>query len=263
MTRILTYIFSGCLLVSVAAPAQIKPAKSATPTDTVGKKALAAPAEPAKPAFKDSTYYLQGGIRIGLDLSRFVIKFFQPYRTDIVINGDARIKKNLYAAMEIGYNNTSHSDTAYDYKGNGFFATIGVDYNFLKKLDPQEHHMFYGGIRYGFGHMTYEAPRYVINDPYWGKVNSSYPKTNAMVHWVELIVGLRTEVLKNLYLGWNIRQRLRVSNSAPSDFPPIVMPGYGSGSKKSQFDMQYSISYLLPLWRLKQHVQIELPKSKK
>jgi hypothetical protein len=212
---------------------------------------------------KDSIYTTSGGLRIGLDISRFVVMAFQPYRTDITVQADAQINKRLYGAIEVGYNKTSHSDTSYTYKGNGEYVTIGVDYDFLKKREPQEKNMVYGGIRYGFAHNTYEAPAYAIHSDYWGSnITGSYPKTSITAHWIELVFGLRVEVLKNFFLGWGVREKIMVSNSASSEFPPIVIPGFGSGSKRSQFDMTYTVSYYIPLYKVKIHVPREQPKKK-
>lgn len=240
--------------------AQVQPSQTAKDS-SVSKRADATPVVPSLP---DSIYTVPGGLRIGLDISRFALLFFQPYRTDVTAVADIRLSKNLYAAIETGYNRTSHSDSNYTYKGNGVFATIGVDYNFLKKVGPQDKHMVYGGIRYGFSHNSYEVPSYNIHNDYWDNdTQGSYPKTNITAHWVELVFGMRVEALKNLFLGWSVRERIMVSNSASAEFPPLVIAGYGSGSKKSIFDVQYTVSYNIPLYRIKVRVPREQPKKKK
>lgn len=248
MTRILPYILilSSCFL-TIAVQAQKKSATGKK--DSVFVKPVV-----KKPVHvnNDTTYAVPGGLRIGLDLSRFVVTAFQPYRKEIGIVADARITSNMYLAGELGYNNTSHSDSNYTYKGNGVYTTIGIDYNFLKKQEPRERHIVYGGIRYGFAHLSYEAPSYTIYNGYWGeKTTGSFPQTSINTHWVELILGMKVEVLTNLFLGWNIREKLLITNVKNSDFPPIVIPGYGNASKKASFDVQYTISYCLPLWKVK------------
>lgn len=206
-----------------------------------------------KPIFtaKDSLQDVPAGLRLGIDISRFVVKYFQPYRTDIVITADARIKPDLYLAIETGFNSTSHSDTNYTYKGRGEFITLGVDKNFLKRNNPFEKHMFYGGVRYGFAHMSYEIPEYRNYSSYWGAgETSSFPKTTANVHWVELLLGFKAEILENFFLGWSIHDRIMINDVAGRAFPPLVIPGYGTGNKKNQFDMQYTISYVIPLYKI-------------
>jgi hypothetical protein len=229
--------------------------------DTTQHKPLGkTPAGPA-PA-PDSIYLSDGGLRIGLDISRFIIKFFQPYRTDITVQADARINPKLYGVVELGYNRTSHSDTNYTYKGNGEYATIGVDYDFLKKKETTEKNMVYGGIRYGFAHNSYEVPTYNIHSAYWGtNIQGSYPSTSITAHWIELVLGMKIEVLNNFFLGWGIREKIMIHNSSSDAFPPLVIPGWGSGTKKSQFDVNYSVSYLIPLYKVKVHVKREQKKK--
>jgi len=252
--RILLFTLGFSILVAAAA-AQVKPA--APKTDSVAPKKDSAvrkhPGKALAPVLPDSFYYVPQGLRLGVDLSRIAVKAFQPYRTDVSVSADYRLKKNLYAAAEAGWHTTSHSDTNYTYKGNGAFVTIGVDNNFLKKQDTKERFLFYGGVRYGFAHLNYEAPSYTIYDSYWGdRVKGSFPKTSINAHWMELLIGIKAEVLKNFFLGWNIREKIMISGpDKNSQFPPIIIPGFGNGTKGSQIDWQYTVSYAIPLGDLR------------
>lgn len=237
MKRILLSIFSALLLLQApAASAQSEKKKDSLPVVTIPVPA---------------------GVRVGLDLTRFAVKAFQPYRTDVTVVLDARYNDRLYIASDLSYNTTSHSDTNYTYKGSGMAITIGANYNLLKKQIPRENFMIYGGMRYGLALFSYEVPEYTIYNDYWGNTKGSYPKTNEMAHWVELTVGIKVEVLKNFYLGWSLHERILINNKlAKQDFPPLVIPGFGKGYKGSAFDMQYTVSYLFPIWKVKQAVKL-------
>lgn len=272
-TFLYTISVSLALLSAFSLQAQVKPAspagdtirltkpaqdstlrRQATPSRKQDSTAARKQARSTPPVTRlpDSVYYVPGGLRIGVDISRFALLYFQPYRTDVTFQADARINKKFYGAIEMGYNRTSHSDTSYTYKGNGMYATIGVDYDFLKKRDKDEKNMVFAGIRYGFARNTYEVPKYRIISDYWGSdITGSYPKTNMTAHWIELCMGIRVEALKNFFLGWGIREKIMLSSSADDAFPPIVIPGFGSGNKRSQFDMTYTVSYYFPLYKLK------------
>lgn len=236
MNRISRSIFSALLLLQAF---------------TAGAQAV------KKDTVPDIKIDVPAGIRVGVDVTRFVLRYFQPYRTDATINIDARYNDRLYVASEISYNRTSHSDSNYTYKGNGLSMTLGFDYNLLKKQIPKENFMIYGGMRYGLAMFNYEVPEYTVYNDYWGNTKGSFPKTNKMAHWVELTVGMKVEVLKNFYLGWNLRERILINSKvAKQDFPPLVIPGYGKGYKGSAFDMQYTISYLFPMYKVKQAVKL-------
>lgn len=236
MKRILPSIFSALLLV----------------------QALAATAQSAeKDSLPEVKIDVPAGVRVGLDLTRFAVRAFQPYRTDVTVVLDARYNDRLYLASDLSYNTTSHSDTNYTYKGSGMSITIGANYNLLKAQIPKENFMIYGGMRYGLAVFSYEVPEYTIYNDYWGNTKGSYPKTNAMAHWVELTVGIKVEVLKNFFLGWSLHERILINNKlSKQDFPPLVIPGFGKGYKGSAFDMQYTLSYLFPIWKVKQSVKL-------
>lgn len=216
-------------------------------------------------AIKDTTYKpveIQGGLRLGVDITRFALKYFQPYRTDVTIAADAQYSRNLYFAGELSYNNTSHTDSNYSYKGNGASVTLGVDYNLLKKRDPGEKNIIYVGARYGFAAFSYDIPTYTVHDPIWGDYSSSYPKTNATAHWVELLIGIRAEVFRNFYMGWSLRDRILLNKGlANRDFPALVIPGYGKGNKGNQFDVMYNVSYFIPLYKV--HTKVMEIKTRK
>ncbi|WP_147319858.1 DUF6048 family protein [Chitinophaga silvisoli] len=227
-----------------------------SPKAKSAKDSAALKAKPAPAKIVDSTYLSNAGIRIGLDISRFALLYFQPYRTDVTVQADVRLGQKIYGAIETGWNRTSHNtDTTYSYKGSGIYSTIGIDYDFMKKKETTEQNMLYGGIRYGIARNTYEIPFYTIKNDYWdANTKGSYPKTTITSHWIELVFGLRVEAAKNLFLGWGVREKIMLSSGADDSHPPIVIPGYGSGTKRSQFDMTYTVSYMIPLYKVKVHV---------
>lgn len=241
----------------------LKPALNDTsrhPLDSTSARKVPKPGPP--PKLPDSIYLSQGGLRLGLDISRIPVHFFQPYRTDVTVQADLRINAKMYAALEGGYNRTSHSDTMYTYKGNGFYTTLGIDYDLLKKQSVDELNMVFLGVRYGYAHTTYEVPTYNIKSPYWGAdIPGNVPSTSSSAHWIELVFGMRVEVLKNFFLGWGLREKIMIYNSADKAAPPFIIAGFGSGNKRSQFDMTYSLSYQIPLYKIKVHVPRQ-PKKK-
>lgn len=238
MKRILPSIFSTLLvLLAVSAVAQ-EPKKK---KDSVPVITIPVPA----------------GIRVGVDLSRFALKYFQPYRTDVTVNLDARYNDRLYIASDLSFNSVYHLDQNYKYISNGMSGTIGINYNLLKKTVPKENFIIYGGLRYGLAVFTYQIPEYRIYNLYWGNTRGSVPETTKMAHWIEMTVGMKVEVLKNFYLGWSLHERILVNGAlADQDFPPLVIPGFGKGYKKSAFDFQYSISYLFPIYKVKQAIRL-------
>jgi hypothetical protein len=215
--------------------------------------------ESAKP-IKDSLPVLKmcvpAGVTIGLDLSRIPVRIFQPYRTDVMVKVDARYNEKIYFASELTFNTSKHQSQKYDYKGNGLGLALGFNYNFLKKYRPGDQFLIYGGLRYGIGLVQYEYSRFQMENGVWDPVNGSFPKSNSVAHWVGVTLGMRVEVLKNVQLGWALHQRVLMNSKiASQDAPPIIIPGFGKGYKKSAFDFEYTVSYTIPLWKVKQSIR--------
>lgn len=236
MKSTLSSIFSACfLLMALTAGAQDK----------------------KKDSVKGLVVEVPAGLRIGTDLTRVAMHFFQPYRTDATITLDARYRDRIYFASDISWNRTSHSDTSYTYKGGGLAISLGANYNLLKKQVPKENFMLYAGMKYGFALFNYELPAYTVPGSYWGDYHGSVNAATKSAHWVELSLGVKVEVLKNFYVGWSLHDRLLLTKKiSKGDYPPMVIPGYGKGNKGNVFDVQYTISYLLPMWKVKQKMTL-------
>ena len=70
-------------------------------------------------------------------------------------------------------------------------------------------------------------------------------------HWAELIVGVKTEVLNNLYISVNVQLKRKLSEDRPENFNNLYIPGFNSTNDFSEFGAGYgySVSYLIPLFQ--------------
>ena len=72
-------------------------------------------------------------------------------------------------------------------------------------------------------------------------------------HWAELIIGIKTEILNNLYLSINLQLKRKISESHPDNFDNLYIPGFNRTYDYSEFGVGYgySISYLIPILKRK------------
>lgn len=197
------------------------------------------------------------GLRLGFDLSRIPLHYLNPYRTDLEIQADLRVDSNWYIAAEAGWNKTQlENKPVFEYNANGYYLKAGADYNLIKRHFPQEANIVYVGFRYGIARMRREIPSYEISDPYWGDRSGSFSTKTLLPQWGELILGLKAEVLNNLFLGWSLHLRILTTQNIDKEVRPYLIPGFGKAVKNTNFDMNYSISYRIPLFEPK-------PKKKK
>jgi hypothetical protein len=208
---------------------------------------FAQPNEPKKRMPKRTDNFIRmRGIRAGFDLTRP----FQDWWTDgsrygSELSFDLELWPNWFPALETGYEVMKLKTENIDYASSGNFTRIGFDYNFLEAETVKDKDLFYAGLRYGFSLAHQKTYKYQI-DNYWGPETGSYPRQDYTAHWIEMVVGLKGEVLKNVYLGWSVRGKIKLSEKN-LDMPPVYfIPGYGKAEKGFTLDFSYSIYYNLP-----------------
>ena len=121
-----------------------------------------------------------------------------------------------------------------------------MDYNvFYKK--PHLPGYFTVGLRYGFSSFTYDMQSPDLVDPNWGhtSIPVTYNDVKSNAGWLELVLGMKTQVYKDFYMGFTVRYRARQSMKKHENTEPYYIPGYGRG-KTSNFGITYSLSYRLP-----------------
>ena len=113
----------------------------------------------------------------------------------------------------------------------------------------------FGGLRYGFSTFKQELNSYSVYT-----TNSAFPvdirevnieASGLTASWAELIVGLKTEVLNNLYLSINLQLKRKISEDKPDGFDNLIIPGFNRTYDSSEFGVGYgyTISYLIPLYK--------------
>ncbi|WP_417867734.1 DUF6048 family protein [Xanthomarina gelatinilytica] len=204
----------------------------------------------------DSIKYKESyGLRLGGDLSKLIRSFIDDEYKGFEINGDYRLTKKWYVAGEIG---VEEKETENDYLNattQGSYFKVGVDYNAYDNWNGMEN-MIYGGFRVGASTFSQTLNSYGIyaQDQYWTPQLTSdegqkFSGLSAL--WGEFIVGLKVEVLNNLYLGLNAQFKYLINQDQPDNFENLYIPGfqktYDSGG--FGFGYGYSISYLIPFYK--------------
>jgi hypothetical protein len=189
------------------------------------------------------------GPRIGMDLARIVYIFADPSEIGAEFSVDVEVYKNIYPVFELGYSRISESGDLFDYASGGPFLRAGIDYNLLDNKDRSLHHSITAGGRYGFSVFSHRTENVVISNDYWGDfIMDSYE--NALAgHWFELVVGIKSEVAANFFMGWAVRYKILLNPEMDPLFPPLLVPGFGTGGSDRSFGISYSISYKIPLFK--------------
>lgn len=186
-------------------------------------------------------------VRFGCDLSRFAL----PYVGDIGSKGlefsvDGEVGYNFFPVIEIGQQSIRHSTDTIKYNMNGNYGRIGLDYNILKYKHRLDRDICFVGFRLGHTKFNHEASSVKMSGV-WGNVDSGMPYTTLNATWGEAVVGLKGELLRNLYMGITVRAKMMLAHSSYGAMVPYIIPGYGKGYNKINAGISYSIMYAIPI----------------
>ncbi len=187
------------------------------------------------------------GPRFGIDLARFIYIFTDPSEIGAEASVDFEIHKNIYPVFELGYNSISESEELFDYSAGGVYARTGMDYNFLPMKDRSVHHSMTIGFRYGMSVFSHSAENVQIANSYWSEYMPEPYENNLTGHWLEIVGGLKTELVPNLFLGWSVRYKILLNPGMDPAMIPELIPGYSTGGENRAFGFSYSILYKIPL----------------
>ncbi|GHT23805.1 hypothetical protein FACS189430_07660 [Bacteroidia bacterium] len=184
------------------------------------------------------------GVRVGIDLSKLAMPLIYSDLKGFEVSVDAHIKKNFFAVAEAGWLNVDlNNDTAYHYRSNGYYGKLGIDYNLLKSRRPYSNDLLYVGFRYGMSVFSHEADNITIPAQYWHAVSGQIIDPSSLnAQWIELMMGVKAEVLKNFYLGVSFRGKFLLAKPK-STSKPHQIPGYGKGASSFVLGMNYNVSY--------------------
>ena len=193
------------------------------------------------------------GLRVGIDASKIVRSFLETDYNAFEFNADYRLTNKLYAAGEFG---TEERTTSTDYLNStakGSYLKVGVDFNMYNNWAGMEN-MVYSGLRFGLSKFNQTLNSYTIydtNSATWGQTEVLEGENfkDLSASWLELVFGLKAEVLNNLFVGLNIQLKGRLSETQPDNFENIYIPGFGRTYDSGNFGVGfgYNISYLIPL----------------
>jgi len=196
------------------------------------------------------------GVRFGADISKLIQSFYDKNYTGIEFVGDYRLTKNYYLAGELGNENTTVEDNRLSFTTQGTYLKVGFDYNSYENwLDMRN--MLYIGMRYGASTFSQTLNSYNIYNTsnYFPEAPTviSGEKFNGLTsQWIEVVFGLKAEVLKNIYLGFSVRMNRLLTNTKPDNFDNLYIPGFNR-TYNGDFGIgfNYSVSYFLPLYKTK------------
>ena len=193
-------------------------------------------------------------LRIGIDIFQPIISHIDKDISGLEIVSDFQIKENLYISSEIGTLTRNQQSELINFKTSGSYIKIGGDFNMYKNWTGMNNQI-YLGVRLANSLYKHNINNYVLfaTEQVWDEniINTGY-KTGEIkdlnAQWIEFLVGLKVQVVKNIYMGFSLRLNRLINNTSIDDFGVLFIPGFNRVTDDNIFgsSFNYTISYSIP-----------------
>jgi hypothetical protein len=193
------------------------------------------------------------GITLGINLEGPIGRFFDTDRSAFSAVTHINLSPGWFFRGEAGFENLVFSseneeERNYSYESNGSFLKAGMLYDFFSVDEKGNNDNILVGLNYGFALQEHRAGDYTIQNGYWEDFHGSESFYVLNTHWLEVSAGPRTELLKNLYMGWTVNLRVKILQNNAEELQPYSVPGFGSGDNTVNVGFSYVIEYMIP-WK--------------
>jgi len=197
-------------------------------------------------------------IRLGLDLLKPILSSSEGDNLNYEIVGDLQLTENVYLAGEYGLVDKVIEDENINFNSTGSFLRIGFDYNMFENWIGMDNSI-YVGVRYGTSSFSSKILDYNVRnkDSYFSNLVEDEFQTieysNLSGNWIEILLGIKVETFKNVYLGLSLRLNKLLSDEKPNNFGNLFIPGFNKVTDENTFGsgFNYTLTYSIPLKKRK------------
>ena len=197
-------------------------------------------------------------IRLGIDLLKPILSSSEGDNLNYEIVGDLQLTENIYLAGEYGLVDKVIEDENINFNSTGSFLRIGFDYNMFENWIGMDNSI-YIGLRYGTSNFSSKILDYNVRnkDSYFSNLVTNEFQTieysNLSGNWIELLLGIKVETFKNVYLGLSLRLNKLLSDKKPDNFGNLFIPGFNKVTDENTFGsgFNYTLTYSIPLKKRK------------
>ena len=197
-------------------------------------------------------------IRLGFDLLKPVLSSSEGDNLNYEIVGDLQLTENIYLAGEYGLVDKVIEDENINFNSTGSFLRIGFDYNMFENWIGMDNSI-YIGLRYGTSNFSSKILDYNVRnkDSFFSNLVTNEFQTieysNLSGNWIELLLGIKVETFKNVYLGLSLRLNKLLSDKKPDNFGNLFIPGFNKVTDENTFGsgFNYTLTYSIPLKKRK------------
>lgn len=186
--------------------------------------------------------WIPSAITIGADVGGLFTSAINPELNRYELSADIDFHR-FYLKADVGLGNANFQNANFEYTNNGHFYRVGLDIDFFHK-DPDFNSM-YIGFRYARSNFSDEV-RFTRTDSLFGDFIFEGGNENVSMQWLEAVIGIKGQLLDNVYGGYSLRILFRPEYENIQSFTPYHVPGYGLGQFSSRLLFNYYIYYRIP-----------------
>lgn len=194
------------------------------------------------------------GLRLGVDLFKLSRTFTEKDYRGLELVGDFKLTRKHYLAAEIGNETKTVDDDRLNFTTKGTYLKAGFDYNAYQNWLGM-HNMIYVGLRYGVSTFSQTLNTFSVYNPhpYFGAsptLVSGDKYDGLSAQWIEVVAGVKAEIVQNLYVGFSFRLNNLITNKTPENFDNLYIPGFNrTYGGKFGAGFNYTISYFVPIFK--------------
>ena len=193
-------------------------------------------------------------LSIGVDLYKPIYSSINNDDLSYELITSLRIFENFSIASEIGSLDKYIEDENVNFISTGEYIKVGFNYNLFNNWTGMDNSI-YLGMRFATSSFDNKIENYIIRNPdaYWSNnVESNFETinhSNQNANWIEFLVGIEVETIKNIYLGLNLRLNRLFNNSSPINFSNLYIPGFNKVTDDNSWGsgFNYTLTYSIPL----------------
>ena len=194
-------------------------------------------------------------LRFGFDPLKIALSQTDKNYSGFEVVGDLNFFENLFLSIEFGTEDKTKQSEKINFTTTGSYIKLGADYNMYKNWKGMNNHI-YIGIRFANSIHKQRVNSFYLrnNDFLWGNelITSGTGiglRENLNASWIEFVTGIKVQVLKNIYMGFNVRFNRLFNDKKPLNFDNLYIPGFNKKTDENIFGagFNYTISYSIPI----------------
>lgn len=155
----------------------------------------------------------------------------------------SKIKDDLHAVIDAGFDSNVYQKNGYDVKANGPFLKLGVFYMLAKDAE-NEFNGFYAGGKAAGSFYTQEYMAIPVRGFGGSTASVAFPSSTQSSYWLEGMIGGRVQLFEsNFYIDVNLQPKYMIFTTKQDEIQPMIVPGFGKSSSKFAMGFAWNIAY--------------------